>query len=499
MSLYTKYRPKDWDELIGQDIVRTILQSSIQSGKIGHAYIFTGSRGTGKTSSARIFAKAINCENPKNGNPCHECKNCRDFDSNSFLDVIEMDAASHTQVDNMRELIEAMQTLPTQGKYKIYIIDEVHMLSGSSFNAFLKTLEEPPAHVKFILATTEIHKVPETIRSRALRFDFGRIPTEKLYEHLKNITAQEGISTDDSTLKLIAQAARGGARDALTILEQNTIDNTLSKEHVMSALSLVDENLVSKIVQDLFESNTPEIKKQLENFKKQHIEVQGFFDSILYFLRDKLIENIGNEKFVQYDRIIRIFQENYRDIKIIPDGILLLEITLLRACQPQGFEPKKPTPTQTSNATIKTGVKQPETPEKKEPESISSPQIQTEPRKTKLSPKQENEKPDVQKMKDSESNLKGQVRVENFSYRRFLDELKGHSGLVFALKSASFTCENTFLTLSFTSQWNYNKVNEIQTKTLIQERLSSTFGGDWTVECKLNPNPDTSHVDDIFV
>lgn len=190
-------------------MITTILRSSLSSGKVAHAYIFTGSRGTGKTTSARILAKGVNCTNLQNGNPCHTCANCEAFDNNAMMDVIEIDAASNTSVEHVRTLIENAKFAPTQGQYKIYIIDEVHMLSGSAFNALLKTLEEPPPHVKFILATTEIHGVPETIRSRTLRFDFKKITQNDIVERLKYVIQEESIDAEDEAIHLIAQAAGG--------------------------------------------------------------------------------------------------------------------------------------------------------------------------------------------------------------------------------------------------------------------------------------------------
>ncbi|PID84037.1 DNA polymerase III, subunit gamma and tau [Candidatus Gracilibacteria bacterium] len=500
MSLYTKYRPKDWDELIGQDAICTILKTSLQTGRVGHAYMFTGSRGTGKTSSARILAKGINCSDLNNGNPCHTCKNCKDFDAGSFIDVVELDAASHTQVDKMRSLIETASFAPNQGKYKIFIIDEVHMLSDGAFNALLKTLEEPPAHVKFILATTEIQKVPETIRSRTLRFDFGRVPTEVLFAHLQNITKQEGIDAEEKALKVIAQSARGGVRDALTLLEQNTIDNKLSTGQVMATLSLIDESLITNIVSCLYEYNTQEIKEIIQKLKNEHIEVQGFFDSILYFLRDRLIETIGSEKFERYNEI---FQENYRDIKFIPDGLLLIEITLLRACTPkQQSIPQKQAPEKTQNETQNPQQKQ-------DPKPNSAP---TKIQKTPVPPPKENPpqatktpqpKDETPPKKDETPSKKEETPktppVENFSYRRLLDALGDHSGIRFALKSASFSCEGTCLTLSFTSKWNHDKVADPEAIILIQERLNSLFGGQWTLVCNINKNPDTSYVEEVFV
>jgi DNA polymerase III subunit gamma/tau len=208
MSLYTLYRPRDWDSVIGQDRIKTILRTALTHDRVGHAYLFHGSRGTGKTTSARILAKGVNCLNLRDGNPCHTCANCVAFDNESMLDVIEIDAASNTGVDNIRDLIEKARFEPNQGKYKVYIIDEVHMLSTGAFNALLKTLEEPPAHVKFILATTEVDKVPETIRSRALRFDFRKITEIDIIARLEFVIQEEKITAEKSAIAIIAKYAR---------------------------------------------------------------------------------------------------------------------------------------------------------------------------------------------------------------------------------------------------------------------------------------------------
>ncbi len=207
MTLYLKYRPQDFDSLVGQDFIATTLKKAIAEDKTVGAYMFTGPRGTGKTSTARIFAKAINCEKSKDGNPDNSCETCTATNENALIDIIEIDAASHTGVDNIREIIERAQFQPTHAKYKVYIIDEVHMLSKGAFNALLKILEEPPKHVKFILATTDIHKVPDTILSRTQRYDFRNISPEDITQRLKYIAKNEKITVDDASLDYITQRA----------------------------------------------------------------------------------------------------------------------------------------------------------------------------------------------------------------------------------------------------------------------------------------------------
>ena len=218
-ALYRKYRPADFSQVAGQQQVTVTLRNEVAGGNISHAYLFTGVRGTGKTSCARILAKAVNCLSPKDGNPCNECDICRAVDSGTLTDVIEIDAASNTGVDNIRALREEISYLPQRAKYKIYIIDEVHMLSAGAFNALLKTLEEPPAHAVFILATTEAHKLPATILSRCQRFNFRRIDAEAIAAYLSHIAREEGFTVTDDALRMLAAAADGGMRDAISLLD----------------------------------------------------------------------------------------------------------------------------------------------------------------------------------------------------------------------------------------------------------------------------------------
>ncbi|MDD6012890.1 MAG: DNA polymerase III subunit gamma/tau [Oscillospiraceae bacterium] len=218
--LYRKYRPRVFSDVVGQEHITTTLAKEIEEGKTAHAYLFTGSRGTGKTTCAKILSKAVNCLNPQNGNPCNECEICRGLDAGTILDVVEIDAASNNGVDSIRDIRDEISFTPAACQYRVYIIDEVHMLSIGAFNALLKTLEEPPAHVKFILATTEVHKLPVTIVSRCQRFDFRRVSPQAMTGRMKDIAEMEGFTADDEALSLIARLADGGMRDALSLLDQ---------------------------------------------------------------------------------------------------------------------------------------------------------------------------------------------------------------------------------------------------------------------------------------
>ena len=258
--LARKYRSQDFKSLIGQDVLVKTLTTAINTGRIAHAYIFTGIRGTGKTSTARILAKALNClsSDGPTASPCGVCENCRAIAAGQHIDVLEIDAASHTGVDNMRDILDAAQYRPTNGRYKVYIIDEVHMLSTSAFNALLKTLEEPPAHVIFILATTEIRKVPVTILSRCQRFDLVRVPVETLKQHFAWIAGQEKIELSDAANELLARAADGSVRDGLSLLDQAIAQTGghVDEQAVLDMLKRADRGVVVNFMETLLSGDT---------------------------------------------------------------------------------------------------------------------------------------------------------------------------------------------------------------------------------------------------
>jgi DNA polymerase-3 subunit gamma/tau len=249
--LARKWRPKTFDDVIGQEVITQTLKNAVSTGKIAHALIFSGPRGVGKTSTARIIAKALNCEKGPTSDPCSNCTFCREISEGKSLDVIEIDAASHTGVDDVREIIENTRYLPSSGKTKIYIIDEAHMLSQSAFNALLKTLEEPPPHVLFILATTEVHKIPVTILSRCQRYDFKKVSTANIKERIELISSSEGIKIPEETLYLIAQESDGSLRDALSIVDQliATFGNEIKHEDATGILGVSDKSLIKSTIE----------------------------------------------------------------------------------------------------------------------------------------------------------------------------------------------------------------------------------------------------------
>lgn len=335
-TLYLKYRPQDFDSVIGQEIARITLKNASKDGKLSHAYLFTGPRGTGKTSMARIVAKAINCLTPKpDGNPCNTCSICMAITEGRLVDIIEMDAASHTFVDDIRDLIDKARFMPNEAKKKVYIIDEVHMLSKSAFNALLKTLEEPPDHVHFVLATTEIHKVPETIISRCQRFDFKRIEIKDIVYQLKAIAEKEGIEYEIKALNLIAKVAEGGMRNALGIFEKVVTGNKISYDSVVDQLDVTGIHVIEGIYDDIENKRLQQALIKVNDLYESGASLTQFTKDFIEYLREKLLESIQDEdRNKSYDvlRSIDILEKASQDLKnaIIPQ--LPLEIAITRIC-----------------------------------------------------------------------------------------------------------------------------------------------------------------------
>ena len=265
--LYRKYRPRSFSEIVGQDHVKKVLTNALKMGRVAHAYIFAGPRGTGKTTTARILAKSLNCENRKGAEPCNQCQSCLAIDEGTFMDVVELDAASNRGIDEIRRIREAAGYRPIEGKYKVYIIDEVHMLTKEAFNALLKTLEEPPEHVVFVLATTNLEKVPSTIVSRCQVLEFKNLPENLIFERLKEVSSKEGMDIEEDALRFLARRAEGGMRDALTLLEQVwkfSAGGKITLEDVEKALGLIPLDLVRKYVLSIIEGKLEEVLKVVD-------------------------------------------------------------------------------------------------------------------------------------------------------------------------------------------------------------------------------------------
>ncbi len=359
-ALYRKFRPGEFDEVKGQDHISQTLQNQIKAGRIGHAYLFCGTRGTGKTSVAKIFAKAVNCQQPVNGSPCGECEMCKAISAGTSMNVIEIDAASNNGVDNIREIREEVAYRPTEGKYKVYIIDEVHMLSIGAFNALLKTLEEPPEYVIFILATTEVHKIPITILSRCQRYDFKRITIDTIADRLSELMNKEGIEVEDRAIRHIAKAADGSMRDALSLLDQCIafyLGQKLTYDHVLEVLGAVDTEVFSKLLREILHRDVVKVMRTLEELIVQGRELGQLATDFTWYLRNLLLakssehmedvldvstENLAQLKeesdMVDYDmliRYIRIFSELSNQLKYATQKRVMLEVALIKLCKPE--------------------------------------------------------------------------------------------------------------------------------------------------------------------
>ena len=326
-ALYRKWRPTAFGEVRGQDHIVTTLKNQILSGRIGHAYLFCGTRGTGKTSIAKIFARAVNCQNPQDGSPCNQCPSCKSIMDGSSMNVVEIDAASNNGVENIREIREQVQYPPTDGKYRVYIIDEVHMLSIGAFNALLKTLEEPPSYVIFILATTEVHKIPITILSRCQRYDFKRISLETIAGRLKELIQAEEIEVEDKALLYIAKAADGSMRDALSLLDQCAAfhyGKPLTYDKVLDVLGAVDTAVFRKMFRAVIQGRTRDCIKELEELVIQGRELGQFVTDFIWYMRNLLLTQSAEDA----EGLLDMSEENLRQLK--EDAELTDGSTLMR-------------------------------------------------------------------------------------------------------------------------------------------------------------------------
>lgn len=360
MALYRKFRPDQFEEVKGQEHIVTTLQNQLNANRIGHAYLFCGTRGTGKTTVAKLFAKAVNCEHPVNGSPCGVCESCQAIADGSSMNVIEIDAASNNGVDNIREIKEQVRYSPTNGNYKVYIIDEVHMLSIGAFNALLKTLEEPPSYVIFILATTEAHKIPITILSRCQRYDFRRISIDTIAGRLSDLMEREQVEVEEKAIRYIAKAADGSMRDALSLLDQCIafyLGEKLTYDRVLEVLGAVDIEIYQELLQQILAQDVNGVMSNIEEVIWQGKDLSQFITDFMWYLRNILLlksgdvpeealdissdhleimkkdgANVEDEVLMRY---IRVLSELQNDIKYASSKRILVEVAFIKLCKPQ--------------------------------------------------------------------------------------------------------------------------------------------------------------------
>lgn len=358
-ALYRKFRPTVFEDVKGQEHIVTTLKNQIRSGRTSHAYLFCGTRGTGKTTIAKIFAKAVNCEHPVDGSPCGECAICKSIAAGTSMNVIEIDAASNNGVDSIRQIVEEVNYSPAEGKYKVYIIDEVHMLSIGAFNALLKTLEEPPAYVIFILATTEVHKIPITILSRCQRYDFRRISIDTIADRLKELTQKEQVQVEEKAVRYIAKVADGSMRDALSLLDQCIafyFEQELTYDKVLDVLGAVDTEVFSRMLREILKGDAAAALGVLQDIVLQGRELSQFVTDFAWYLRNLLliksadgvedIIDVSSDNLVRLKeeaelaendtimRYIRILSELSGQIRYATQKRILIEMAVIKLCRP---------------------------------------------------------------------------------------------------------------------------------------------------------------------
>ncbi len=360
LALYRKYRPQTFEDVCGRDAIVQTLKNQINSGRIGHSYLFCGTRGTGKTTIAKIYAKAVNCQHPADGNPCGECETCRAIAANADLNVVEMDAASNNGVDDVRGIVEQVSYSPTQGKYRVFIIDEVHMLSTPAFNALLKTLEEPPAYAIFILCTTEPNKLPVTILSRCQRYDFGRMPLATIAARLKTVCEREGLRAEEEAISFIASAADGSMRDGLSILDQCNAFNygggILTYEKTLEILGALDAGVFSRLYRCIHVQDVKGALDILNEILEQGRELMQFVTDYIGYLRNIMLLKASEETAAALDvsqdhlqrmledarvselneilRYINVFSALTEQIRYSANRRILTESAIIRLCEP---------------------------------------------------------------------------------------------------------------------------------------------------------------------
>lgn len=536
VALYREWRPKVFGDIIGQEHITRTLENQIEQGRIAHAYLFCGTRGTGKTTTAKVFAKAVNCINPVGIEPCGKCEICTGIDSGSMMDVIEIDAASNNGVDNIRDLRDDVKYPPSICKYKVYIIDEVHMLSTQAFNALLKTLEEPPAHVIFILATTEFQKVPATIVSRCQRFDFKRIKSDDIVKRLRRIAEQENVDVDDRTLNLIARSSDGAMRDALSIFDQciSSGGGNVSYEDALSMLGITTDEYLIRIADAVAKKETPECISLIDELVINGKDVFQFIKDLTMHFRNLLIAsvnanavdilNVSDEMFEEFKiqskkfstegilRNINILSEAETNAKWVSQPRIVLEMAIIKMCKvelctdPDSILERlsRLESIVSTNAVSITSVKAPKVP-------ASEVKVRASDHPAKDKQKQESKQEIPEAKVNGENELTNSASTSGISLREVCEKWKdilkainegGYKTLyAFMLEGKPVGMTNGVLTIGFEKGYAFHKgrVEEEKNRKTAEDYISSVCGSNLKIKCAMMDEVAADKQDNSFV
>ncbi len=485
--LYRKWRPQSLGDVVGQEPITKTLQNALITGRVAHAYLFFGPRGTGKTSTGRILAKALNCLDNQTGEPCNTCTICQAFNEGRAIDLIEIDAASNTGVDDIRNLKEKINFAPNVAKYKVYIIDEVHMLSTSAFNALLKTLEEPPAHVIFILATTEVHKVLATITSRCQRFDFRRIPQSAAIGRLEYICEQEGITAEPQALALIARSATGSLRDAINLLEQMVVYHgpNIELQHVRTELGLTGDARIRKLASSILKRDINEGIALINSITADGLDVKHFNRELVDYLRQMMLikagalesTNLSDEETTEITEIAadvsldEISQATKRfaraDFRLSAEATLPLELALIdhalsitkASAEPVPIQPKQDIPMETPTA---------QEPSPKESSQPLAPQGTVKSAPTTA--------PDIDHIRRNWGDFVNACRGAG---------AKGNLDALLRGYCKPISLQNGILTLGFSAEFHRSKIEDSRYGQIVEKKLKEVFGAPYRIDCVL--------------